>query len=127
MNFDYSDKTQQLIDRLQAFMDENIYPVEKAYTDEVHANSANEETRWVTPAVMEDLKQKAKDAGLWNLFLPEDYLPYGAGLTNLEYAPLCEIMGRVLWSSKYLIAALLIPVIWKSWPDMVLSKTRKST
>ena len=100
MNFDYSDKTQQLIDRLQAFMDENIYPIEKAYTDEVHANAAKEKTRWVTPTVMEELKQKAKDAGLWNLFLPEDYLPYGAGLTNLEYAPLCEIMGRVLWSSE---------------------------
>ena len=100
MNFDYSDKSQTLIDRLQAFMDEHIYPIEKDYTNLVHANSANKETRWVTPEVMEELKQKAKDAGLWNLFLPEEYLPYGAGLTNLEYAPLCEIMGRVMWSSE---------------------------
>jgi len=100
MNFDYSDKSQTLIDRLQAFMDEHIYPIEKDYTNLVHANSASKETRWVTPEVMEELKQKAKDAGLWNLFLPEEYLPYGAGLTNLEYAPLCEIMGRVMWSSE---------------------------
>jgi hypothetical protein len=51
-------------------MDEHIYPIEKDYTNQVHANSTNKETRWVTPQVMEELKQKAKDAGLWNLFLP---------------------------------------------------------
>lgn len=93
MNFDYSDKSQTLIDRLQAFMDEHIYPIEKDYTNLVHANSASKETRWVTPEVMEELKQKAKDAGLWNLFLPEEYLPYGAGLTNLA---LCS--GQPLFS-----------------------------
>ncbi len=96
MHFDYSPKTQTLLDRLNAFMDEHIYPVEQTYIDAVHNNP----DRWQTPALMEELKNKAKEAGLWNLFLPEEYLPYGAGLTNLEYAPLCEAMGRVLWSAE---------------------------
>ena len=96
MNFDYTDKTQNLIDRLQAFMDEHIYPNEATYHDLVHQS----DNPWVTPQLMHDLKAKAKEAGLWNLFLPSEYLPYGAGLTNLEYAPLCELMGRSLWSSE---------------------------
>lgn len=96
MNFEYSIKSQELIKRLEDFMDEHVYPIEQEYIDAVH----NGEDRWTTPAVMEELKQKAKDAGLWNLFLPKEYLPYGAGLSNLEYAPLCEIMGRSLWSSE---------------------------
>lgn len=100
MNFDYPEKTQDFINRLQAFMDEHIYPVEQQYIQEVHQRSYNENERWVTPAVIDELKLKAKAAGLWNLFLPEEYLPYGAGLSNLEYAPLCEIMGRVMWSSE---------------------------
>ncbi|MFT7412593.1 MAG: acyl-CoA dehydrogenase [Paraglaciecola sp.] len=96
MNFDYSDKSQQLLDRLQAFFDEHIYPVEQEYIDAVHNNS----DRWSPIPMMEELKQKAKDAGLWNLFLPEEHLPYGAGLSNLEYAPLCELLGRVIWSGE---------------------------
>ncbi|WP_339769589.1 acyl-CoA dehydrogenase family protein [uncultured Paraglaciecola sp.] len=100
MNFDYSEKTQDLIARLEAFMDEHIYPNEKQYLADVQAASANPETRWKTLPLIEELKEKAKAAGLWNLFLPEEYLPYGAGLNNLEYAPLCEIMGRVMWSSE---------------------------
>lgn len=100
MNFDYSEKTSGLISRLEAFMQEHIYPVEQTYIEQVHAHAQSPETRWKTPAMIEDLKQKAKDAGLWNLFLPHEYLPYGAGLTNLEYAPLCEILGRVMWSSE---------------------------
>lgn len=96
MHFDYSEKTQSIVTRLKDFMDEHIYPVEQEYIETVH-NSAQ---KWTTPKLMDDLKSKAKKAGLWNLFLPEDYLPYGAGLTNLEYAPLCEEMGRVLWSSE---------------------------
>ena len=96
MNFDYTDKTQNMIDRLQAFMDEHIYPNEATYHDLVHQS----DNPWVTPQLMHDLKAKAKEAGLWNLFLPSEYLPYGAGLTNLEYAPLCELMGRSLWSSE---------------------------
>ncbi len=100
MNFDYSEKTQDLIARLEAFMDEHIYPNEKQYLADVQAASSNPETRWKTLPLIEELKEKAKAAGLWNLFLPEEYLPYGAGLNNLEYAPLCEIMGRVMFSSE---------------------------
>lgn len=96
MNFDYSEKTNALIERLQAFMDEHIYPIEQEYIDAVHSNPE----RWTTLPLMHELKEKAKAAGLWNLFLPEEYLPYGAGLSNLEYAPLCELMGRVIWSSE---------------------------
>ncbi len=96
MNFDYTEKTKNNIDKLQAFMDQHIYPNEAIYHDLVHQS----ENPWVTPQLMHDLKAKAKEAGLWNLFLPSEYLPYGAGLTNLEYAPLCELMGRVLWSSE---------------------------
>ncbi len=100
MNFDYSDKTKELITRLDTFMQEHIYPVEQAYIEKIHSNSQQENTRWRTPEMMENLKQKARDAGLWNLFLPHEYLPHGAGLTNLEYAPLCELMGRVMWSAE---------------------------
>lgn len=100
MNFDYSDKTKDLIARLEAFMQEHIYPIEQQYISQVHDNAMSGEGRWRTPEMMQLLKQKAKAAGLWNLFLPQDYLPYGAGLSNLEYAPLCEIMGRVMFSSE---------------------------
>jgi acyl-CoA dehydrogenase len=93
MNFDYSEKTQELIARVSAFMDEHIYPNEQRFIDEV-----NQGDRWEPTAVVEELKVKAKEAGLWNLFLPES--EHGAGLTNLEYAPLCELMGRVLWAPE---------------------------
>jgi len=86
MNFEYSNKVQELQKRLSAFMDEHIYPNEQRYYQEI------ERERWVPSRVIEALKPKARAAGLWNLFLPED--EHGAGLTNLEYAPLCEIMGR---------------------------------
>src|ERR1700732_2147909 len=86
MNFDYADKVKSLQQRLLAFMDEHIYPSEKRYYQEI------ERDRWAPSKVIEELKPKARAAGLWNLFLPDD--AEGAGLTNLEYAPLCEIMGR---------------------------------
>jgi acyl-CoA dehydrogenase len=86
MNFDYTDKVRALLTRLRAFMDEHIYPNEKRYYQEI------ENDRWAPTKVIEELKPKARAAGLWNLFLPDD--ENGAGLTNLEYAPLCEIMGR---------------------------------
>jgi acyl-CoA dehydrogenase len=89
MHFEYSDKTQYLMKQLQSFMDEHIYPNEKKFYEQHEA----QKDRWQTPPLMEELKAKAKQAGLWNLFLPES--THGAGLTNLEYAPLCEIMGRV--------------------------------
>jgi acyl-CoA dehydrogenase len=86
MNFDYTDKVKSLQQRLRAFMDEHIYPNEKRYYQEI------ENDRWAPTKVIEELKPKARAAGLWNLFLPDD--DQGAGLTNLEYAPLCEVMGR---------------------------------
>jgi acyl-CoA dehydrogenase len=86
MNFDYTDKVKSLQQRLRAFMDEHIYPNEKRFYQEI------ENDRWAPTKVIEELKPKARAAGLWNLFLPDD--DDGAGLTNLEYAPLCEIMGR---------------------------------
>ena len=87
MNFDYSDKVEDLRARLQAFMDEHIYPNEALL-----ARQLGDGDRWEPIPIIEDLKPKARTAGLWNLFLPASEL--GAGLTNLEYAPLCEIMGR---------------------------------
>jgi alkylation response protein AidB-like acyl-CoA dehydrogenase len=96
MNFDHSEKTKALMAKLEAFMQEHVYPIEQAYIEAVETS----ENRWRTPEMMEQLKQKARDEGLWNLFLPEEYKPYGAGLTNLEYAPLCEIMGRVPFSAE---------------------------
>ncbi len=96
MDFDHSEKTQALMQKLTDFMHQEIYPIE----DEYHQLVANNDDPWKTPALMQTLKEKAKAQGLWNLFLPKEYLPHGAGLSNLEYAPLCEIMGRVLWSSE---------------------------
>ena len=93
MEFDYSPKTQDLIARVSAFMDEHIYPNEKRHSQEVAAGD-----RWAPLPLMEELKQQARAQGLWNLFLPES--TSGAGLTNLEYAPVCEVMGRVLWSPE---------------------------
>jgi acyl-CoA dehydrogenase len=86
MDFAFSGKVKELQRRLGAFMDEYIYPNEKRYYDEI------ERKRWSPPAVIEELKPKARAAGLWNLFLPDEV--HGAGLTNFEYAPLAEIMGR---------------------------------
>jgi acyl-CoA dehydrogenase len=89
MNFSYSDKTNELIEKLTAFMNEFVYPNEKVYEEQLTA----QKDRWTeVPPIMEQLKTKAKEEGLWNLFLPASEL--GAGLTNIEYAPLCEIMGR---------------------------------
>ena len=97
MNFDYTPKVQELRQKLSHFFDEHIYPNERAFNSEVAANRANGNA-WVPTALIEKLKEHARDAGLWNLFLPES--ERGAGLSNLEYAPLCEIMGRVPWAPE---------------------------
>ena len=86
MNFEFSDKTKELQRRLRVFMDEHVYPNEQRFCDESARGG------WTPSQVIETLKPKARAAGLWNLFLPES--EHGAGLTNLEYVPLCEIMGR---------------------------------
>lgn len=88
MIFEPSDRVRELKSALEAFMEEHIYPNESLYDDQINEG----ESRWVEIPILEELKAKAKEAGLWNLFLPES--DRGAGLTNLEYAPLCEVMGR---------------------------------
>jgi acyl-CoA dehydrogenase len=93
MDFEFSPKVKELRKRLSAFMDEHVYPNEHAAHEQL-----NEGDRWQPLPIIEELKPKARTAGLWNLFLPESEL--GAGLTNLEYAPLCEIMGRVPWGPE---------------------------
>ena len=86
MDFEFSGKVKELQKRLQGFMAEFVYPNEQRFHDEIERN------RWTPTHVVEELKPKARAAGMWNLFLPND--EHGAGLTNLEYAPLCETMGR---------------------------------
>lgn len=90
MNFEYSDKCKESLERLQAFMADNIYPNEATFVDELNAGD-----RWQPLELIENLKAKAKEQGLWNLFLPSI-----SGLSNLEYAPLAELMGRVVWASE---------------------------
>ncbi|WP_017774427.1 acyl-CoA dehydrogenase family protein [Paraburkholderia kururiensis] len=97
MNFDYTPKVQALREKLLAFFDEHIYPNESVFLAEVARNRANGNA-WVPTEIVEKLKETARAAGLWNLFLPDS--ERGAGLTNLEYAPLCEIMGRVPWAPE---------------------------
>ncbi|RID97018.1 acyl-CoA dehydrogenase family protein [Simplicispira hankyongi] len=103
MDFDYSPKTKDLQARLIRFMDEHIYPAEADLARELAANT-QAGRRWTPLSTIETLKPKAQAAGLWNLFLPVDTAEasgyQGAGLTNQEYAPLAEIMGRVVWASE---------------------------
>jgi acyl-CoA dehydrogenase len=91
MDFAYSPRTKELQQKVSAFMEANVYPAEMPFHEEVAANRAAGNP-WKATKVIDELKKKARAQGLWNLFLPESEL--GAGLTNLEYAPLCEIMGR---------------------------------
>lgn len=97
MDFQYSARVQALRERLIAFMEEHVYPNEEAFIQEVEANR-RAGNAWVPTRVVEQLKQRARAEGLWNLFLPAS--SHGAGLSNLEYAPLCEIMGRTPWAPE---------------------------
>ncbi|MFN3547023.1 MAG: acyl-CoA dehydrogenase family protein [Mesorhizobium sp.] len=92
MDFGHGERTRELVGCLQAFMDEHVYPNERLYHEQVAAD------RWGHPPILEELKARARAEGLWNLFLPES--EHGAGLSNVEYAPLCEVMGRVHFSSQ---------------------------
>ncbi len=92
MDFDHSPRTRDLLTRLTAFMEAHVYPNEALYFEQVA------QSRWRTPPIIHELQKLAKAEGLWNLFLPES--SHGAGLTNTEYAPLCEVMGRVHFSSQ---------------------------
>ena len=108
MDFTYSEKVQTLQQRLSDFMDAWVYPAERPYRD--HINAA--ENPWTTPPILEDLKQKAQAEGLWNLFYPKAHSD-GDALTNLEYAPLAEIMGRIPGPPRCSIATHRTPAIWK--------------
>src|SRR5678815_706684 len=88
MEFEYSKRTKEYMEQLSDFMNKHVYPNEKTFQEQLESQSS----RWQIPAIMEELKAKAKERGLWNLFLPESRR--GAGLSNLDYAPLCEVMGR---------------------------------
>ena len=96
MNFEYSEKSKELQQRLISFIEAHVVPIEQEYITFQSATKNN----WTRFPKIEVLKQKAKDAGLWNLFLPKDYGDLSPGLTNLEYAPLAEIMGRKIWVSE---------------------------
>jgi len=98
MDFDYSPKVKDMQARLLAFMDQHIYPNEQRFFDEITENRAKGNA-WVPTRIIEELKPLARQAGLWNLFLPKSKRA-PEGLSNLEYAPLCEIMGRVPWAPE---------------------------
>src|ERR1700676_2908029 len=91
MDFSHSDKVRQLQEQVQRFMDAYVYPAEPRFDEEMEKNR-RDGNPWRATAIVEELKRKARAENLWNLFLPES--EHGAGLSNLEYAPLCEIMGR---------------------------------
>ena len=93
MDFEFSARTREYLERLGAFMDEYVYPNEERFYAQLAAGD-----RWQEPPLLAELQQQARAARLWNLFLPDSH--YGAGLTNLEYAPLCEVMGRVRWAAE---------------------------
>jgi len=93
VDFEFSRKTKEYLERLGAFMDAHVYPNEQRYREELDRGG-----RWEEPQLIGELQHKARAQGLWNLFLPDS--THGAGLTNLEYAPLCEVMGRVAWSPE---------------------------
>jgi acyl-CoA dehydrogenase len=94
MEFEYSERTKELKARVEDFMNRYVYPNEELYYQQLDEGG----NRWKVVPILEEVKQKAKAEGLWNFFLPES--ASGAGLTNMEYAPLCEIMGRVHWASE---------------------------
>ena len=97
MHFKHSNKTEDLITRVSDFMEDNIYPAEEIYASEMKS-FREKGNPWQVPSILGELKQKAKNLGLWNFFLPES--ENGYGLTNLEYAPLAEIMGKVSFASE---------------------------
>jgi len=99
MDFEYSVRCKELQGRLLAFMDQHIYPNEKAFHEEVDRNGREKGNRWIPTELIERLKPLAREQGLWNLFLPRSSRA-SEGLSNLDYAPLCEIMGRVPWAAE---------------------------
>ncbi|HAN08434.1 MAG TPA: acyl-CoA dehydrogenase [Acidimicrobiaceae bacterium] len=94
MDFEYNAKTMEHVERLETFMEAHVYPAEREHHDFIE----NPDNLWQQPPVVEELKAKAQEAGIWNWFLPAEYGDWSPGFTNLEYAPLAEVMGRVPWS-----------------------------
>ncbi|MRV72734.1 acyl-CoA dehydrogenase [Duganella sp. FT92W] len=99
MDFEYSDRCKELQGKLLAFMDRHVYPVENVFYEEVDRNGREKQNRWIPTEIVEQLKPLAREQGLWNLFLPKSKRA-PEGLSNLDYAPLCEIMGRVPWAPE---------------------------
>ncbi len=99
MDFEYSPRCMELREKLNHFMDKHIYPNERTYKEEVDRNGREKGNRWIPTKIVEELKPLARKEGLWNLFLPKSaHAP--EGLSNLDYAPLCEIMGRITWAPE---------------------------
>ena len=120
MEFAYSDKVAALQDKLEDFMDRHIYPNEAQHEREIETGD-----RWQPTALIEELKKKARLEGLWNLFLPHS--PRGAGLSNLEYAPLCEIMGRAPMAlGGRSTAPPPTPATWRRWSSTATRRRRSS-
>ncbi len=94
MDFDYSPKVLESKEKLEAFMEAHVYPAEREHHDFV----MDRPNLWKQPPIVEELKVKAREAGIWNWFLPAEYGEFSPGFTNLEFAPLAEVMGRVPWS-----------------------------
>jgi alkylation response protein AidB-like acyl-CoA dehydrogenase len=103
VHFEFNDKVKNLQGRLQAFLDEHIYPNERRFEAEIEQN------RWKPTRIVEELKLKARAAGLWNLFLADS--EQGAGLTNLEYAPLCEMIGRAVLQQTLCVPGLIYVIL----------------
>ena len=94
VDFEYNAKTLEHKEKLESFMEQNVYPAEQEH----HAFVEDPANMWQQPPVVEELKAKAQEAGIWNWFLPAEYAEWSPGFTNLEFAPLAEVMGRVPWS-----------------------------
>ena len=97
MDFDYSPRQREWMKRVGDFMEQHVYPAEETYAAQMQA-ARDKGNPWIVVPVVEELKKKAKPQGLWNMFLPHS--EHGAGLSNLEYAPLAEMMGRVGFASE---------------------------
>ena len=117
MLFERSEKAIDIQNRLSSFMDEHIFPSEKVIEEEKRSDD-----RWHVSQTVERLKAKARKAGLWNLFLPSE-----SGLSNLEYAPLAELMGRVYWSAEVFNCSAPDTETWKFFICMEVKSKKKST
>ena len=122
MSFQFSPRSLDLQARLKAFMDQHIYPNEHRFEEEVAANRRAGNV-WVPTRLIDELKPAAREAGLWNLFLPRS-ARVPEGLSNLDYAPLCEIMGRVHWAPEVFNCSAPDTATWK--PSSVTQASRSS-